>query len=569
MNILIAEDDYISRNLLQKMLKAMGYSVLTAEDGREAWEIYRKNNVKMVVTDWMMPNMDGLMLCEKIRAAGKRNYTYIIILTAKDSKGDLVEVFNSGADDYIPKPFEYEELKARLKTGRRILQLEDEHNEFKNILIESRNKLRIVLDCLQEKIVALDDERNIVSANKAFLADIGRSFSDVMGIPFLDHATGSNLLGCDPKIESFMAKVFGSGKIQSYLDKSAGQKGDVRYKEISCLPVKNDAGVVFQVVIVENDITDDKLKSEKINSLNTELEQALDQIKVKNKELKNTQSQIVQSEKLASIGQLAAGVAHEINNPTGFVSSNLKSLLDYQNDINKLLTEYRKLLNSLEDNAAVKNRPSSIAQQIGEIAELETEIDIDFIQEDIQDLLQDCREGTERIKKIVLDLKDFAHPGDDDLKLADINQGIESTLNVIANEIKYKATVVKDFGKLPMVKCYPQQLNQVFMNILVNAAQAIQTQGKIQIQTRHSNGYVEVKISDTGSGISKENLSKIFDPFFTTKDVGKGTGLGMNIAYNIIKEHNGTIEVESAVDKGTTFSIQLPDEENADPLHAE
>lgn len=164
----------------------------------------------------------------------------------------------------------------------------------------------------------------------------------------------------------------------------------------------------------------------------------------------------------------------------------------------------------------------------------------------------------ERIKKIVIDLKDFAHPGKDKLQVVDINKGLESTLNVVSNELKYKATVTKDFGKLPHVKCYPHQLNQVFMNILVNAAQAMENTGKIHIKTRLTEGNVEIVISDTGCGMSEENLTKIFDPFFTTKEVGMGTGLGLNVAYNVIKKHNGTIDVQSSVGNGTTFSIRLP-----------
>jgi signal transduction histidine kinase len=178
--------------------------------------------------------------------------------------------------------------------------------------------------------------------------------------------------------------------------------------------------------------------------------------------------------------------------------------------------------------------------------------------EDVTDLIGDCREGTDRIKKIVLDLKDFAHPGEDKIQTLDINNGLESTLNVANNEIKYKATVQKDFGEIPAIKGYPQQLNQVFMNILVNAAQAIEKKGEITIRTSQVDDQVEVRISDTGSGIPEENLQKIFDPFFTTKDVGKGTGLGMNIAYNIVKKHHGTIAVASQVGKGTTFTIRLP-----------
>jgi len=174
------------------------------------------------------------------------------------------------------------------------------------------------------------------------------------------------------------------------------------------------------------------------------------------------------------------------------------------------------------------------------------------------DLISDCKEGTERIKKIVIDLKDFAHPGEDKIQSTDINDGIETTLNVVWNELKYKATVNKEFGKLPMENCYPQQLNQVFMNLFVNAAQAIEKQGEISIATNADDGFVEIKIGDTGSGIDKENLSRIFDPFFTTKDVGKGTGLGLNVAYNIIKKHNGTIDVKSQVEKGTVFKIRIP-----------
>ncbi|GAI89137.1 unnamed protein product, partial [marine sediment metagenome] len=178
-------------------------------------------------------------------------------------------------------------------------------------------------------------------------------------------------------------------------------------------------------------------------------------------------------------------------------------------------------------------------------------------------LIKESQEGTERIKKIVIDLKDFAHPGEQELKYANINENLDSTLNIVWNELKYKATVTKDYGELPEVRCYPQQINQVFMNILVNAAQAIEKQGEIRIATRAVDGYVEIEISDTGVGIPKQDLSKVFDPFFTTKDVGKGTGLGLNMAYNIIQKHKGTIDVESEVGKGTTFIIRIPVETDA------
>jgi signal transduction histidine kinase len=157
-----------------------------------------------------------------------------------------------------------------------------------------------------------------------------------------------------------------------------------------------------------------------------------------------------------------------------------------------------------------------------------------------------------------MDLKDFAHPGDDQLKPADINKNLDSTLNVVWNELKYKATVRREYGAIPPIPCIPQQLNQVFLNLLVNAAQAIPEKGEICIRTQSENGYVEIQISDTGEGISPENLPRIFDPFFTTKAVGQGTGLGLHVAYSIVKRHNGTIDVKSEVGKGTNFTVRLP-----------
>lgn len=274
--------------------------------------------------------------------------------------------------------------------------------------------------------------------------------------------------------------------------------------------------------------------------------------------LKDTQAHMIQSEKMASIGQLAAGVAHEINNPTGFVSSNLKTLSDYERDFSPLIEQYKRLVEDLKDIMAREKCCAALSEQVARIVALEDEIDMDFILGDMKSLIEESREGTERIKKIVLDLKDFAHPGEDKLQSADINQCLESTLNVVWNELKYKTTVTKAYGDLPIMQCYPHQLNQVFMNLLINAAQAIEKKGEITVSTRADDGHVEIEISDTGAGISDENLSKIFDPFFTTKGVGKGTGLGLNVSYNIIKKHKGTLDVNSTVGKGATFKIRIP-----------
>lgn len=300
------------------------------------------------------------------------------------------------------------------------------------------------------------------------------------------------------------------------------------YKVIASAIIDNDGKVIAAIELV-NDITKDL-------AMERELQQ---------------------SQKLASIGQLAAGVAHEINNPTGFVSSNLGSLRDYQGDLIRLMDLYGALKDTVKS-ASRSPGASDLVDQVEKIEAYEEEIDLDYIRNDIIDLIDESKDGTERIKKIVEDLKHFAHPGQDKIQDTDINKELSSTLNVVNNELKYKARVVKAFNPLPIIMANPQQLNQVFINILVNAAHAIEKMGEIRISTQELDGYVQIRISDTGCGIAEENLGKIFEPFFTTKEVGKGTGLGMNIAYNIIQKHKGDIRVESRVGEGTTFIISLP-----------
>ncbi|MBW2103391.1 MAG: response regulator [Deltaproteobacteria bacterium] len=565
MKVLLAEDDPVSRALLRKVLQKAGHEVLVAKDGLEAKDFFIKNVVRLVVTDWMMPGLDGLGLCREIRSAGKPHYTYVIVLTAKDEKPDFMRAFEAGADDYISKPFDPEELLARLKTGMRIVRLEQEHQKLQGILIESRNKLRVVFDSLREQVVSVDEDLRIVSANRAFLDRNGVTFDKVIGRHCFPNG--------DPEVRGYLSEgtkaavlaVFREGDPVSIEESSQDPQGEMVFREISCLPVRDDGGRVFQTTILCRDTTEERRRTQEIERLNQQVQKAYQEIKAKNerledalRQLKDSQAQILQSEKMASIGQLAAGVAHEINNPTGFVSSNLKTLGDYQKDITDLMEQYRKLCAFVLEKARGREDLRDLEEAVSRIREQEEEVDIDFVLGDALDLIRESQEGTERIKKIVLDLKNFAHPGTDKLQSADINGSIESTLNIVWNEIKYKATVHKDYGELPPVKCYPQQLNQVFMNLLVNAAQAMEDKGEIFISTRSDNGEVEIVIRDTGSGIPEEILPKIFDPFFTTKEVGKGTGLGLNVAYNIIKKHRGEIRVESTPGKGTAFTIRVP-----------
>ena len=568
MKILIVEDDYVSRNVLEKTLQKAGYEPITAEDGLEALERYLETDISLIISDWMMPNMDGVSLCRKVREASKGSYVYFIMLTVKDKKEDLIQAFEAGVDDFISKPFNTGEIKARIKTGERIIRLEQDHKLLQNVLIESKNKLLTVFDSLKEEVISIDSDFRIISANKSMLNEMNIPFNRIIGSDFLNILAIRRFKGKHESIPTLIQKTFTTGKCRSSIHECIDSKGKIKQKELIYTPVKNNDEVA-QVVISCRDITEEMKSAEKINHLNEELNAAILQAKLKNEELEKTlqrlkgsQAQIFQSEKMSSIGQLAAGIAHEINNPTGFVSSNLKTLAEYQEDLGGLIIKYRDLLSKLKDMYANTETPFILSKQIHEIKKTEEEIDIEYILGDIKDLIEESKEGTNRIKKIVQDLKDFAHPGEDKLQLADINKNIESTLNIVWNEIKYKATVTKEFGDLPEIECYPHQLNQVFMNILVNAAQAIDKNGEIKIKTKRENNNINITISDNGSGIPCENIENIFNPFFTTKELGKGTGLGLNVAYNIVKKHKGKINVESEVGKGTTFTISIPVEIN-------
>lgn len=265
--------------------------------------------------------------------------------------------------------------------------------------------------------------------------------------------------------------------------------------------------------------------------------------------LGQTQAQLLQSEKMASIGQLAAGVAHEINNPVGYISSNLTTLQDYLADIDEVLDYYNDACAAMPADTEVRRKLTQLLQRK----------ELSFLRRDMKDLVHESLEGVGRVQKIVQDLKDFSHVDSSEWSWADIHHGLDSTLNIVHNELKYKAEVIKEYGDLPLVECLASQLNQVFMNLLVNAAHAISDHGTIGVLTGCDDGKtVWVEVTDTGCGIPQENIPRIFDPFFTTKAVGKGTGLGLSLAYSIVRKHHGRIEVRSEEGKGSAFRIWLP-----------
>ena len=272
-----------------------------------------------------------------------------------------------------------------------------------------------------------------------------------------------------------------------------------------------------------------------------------------NVKLADAQNQLLQSEKMASVGQLAAGVAHEINNPIGFVGSNLSSLKTYLHDIFRMLEGYEQLETSVP-----AGNP-----QLSKLATLKQSIQLPFLKEDTATLLGECSEGVARIAKIVQDLKDFSHVGQTDWQRVDLHEHIESSLNVVKHELRQRAGVIRQFGRLPPLECLPFDLNQLLLNLLVNAYQSIDGRGTITIRTEHDGARVRVHITDSGRGIPPQDLGRIFEPFYTTRPVGSGAGLGLSVAYSIARHHGGSIEVASVLGKGSTFTVNLPIERSA------
>ena len=369
------------------------------------------------------------------------------------------------------------------------------------------------MDCIDDLVAMVDSERRIRRCNRAFMRFCGVSYQE------LDSRDWSVLLrgaGLDiDSLEGLSGELF--------------HAPSRRWLTLKSYPYGEGRGEVIML----HDLT--------------EIKEVSEQLATAYGELKATHSQLLQQEKMASIGQLAAGVAHEINNPMGFISSNLGTMEKYLERLAGFL--------ELQSAALEQSAPEALK---GEIAQARRSCKIDYILGDARALLTESKDGAERVRAIVQNLKSFSRVDEAQANYVDLNACLETTITIAWNELKYKTTLLRDFGELPEVKCISQQLNQVFLNILVNAAHAIEKQGEVSITTRCTGEQVTIAIHDTGCGIPPEIQNRIFEPFFTTKEVGKGTGLGLSISYDIIKNHGGTLEVASPAGCGTTFTITLP-----------
>jgi two-component system NtrC family sensor kinase len=438
--------------------------------------------------------------------------------------------------------------QERLLSYDVLLQDITKHKQTLESLLKSETKYKSLVENIPQKVFMKDQNSVYISCNESYAEALKIKSSDIAGKTDYDFF---------PKelAEKYIAddkRIMGLGKTESIEEKYIDNGKAIIVNTVKT-PIKDKQGNITGLLGIFWDITERKHAEEILKTTYEQLEQS-------NRDLKQTQSQLVQSEKLASIGQLAAGVAHEMNTPVGFVAGNFQTLESHVKKILELLTMHDKLAEQVE--TAENPQLKTVIDGIGQFRK---DMQIDFILEDIQRLFVDSKEGVDRTVEIIQNLRDFSRidqPGSRDEY--DLNEGIKSTLVMAKNEIKYDADVETDLTELPLIYCHCGQVNQVLLNILVNAAQAIKSQerddrGAIKIKTYASDDGVVCEISDDGPGIPPDNVSKIYDPFFTTKPPGKGTGLGLNIAYDIIvNKHNGKLLVDSKVGEGTKFTIKLP-----------
>lgn len=345
-----------------------------------------------------------------------------------------------------------------------------------------------------------DIEHRYIIVNEAFCQFVGKGLNEIRGKTDYDIFPPEK---ADTNHEDDIKVMKTNETVIKHEESMTNVLGEKKWFTTTKVPIHDNHGKISGVVGLTQDVTELHMGREKL----------------------------IQADKLAAIGTLAAGVAHEINNPIGFINSNLNTMAKYLKKI-----------------SAFFNEPDEDDRD-----------DIKDIIDDFKDAIEESVDGTNRVKKIVADLKSFSRVDKSDKEAVNLNEGIESTLNIVWNELKYNCKVEKEFGELPDIYCYPNQINQVFMNILVNAGHAIEGDGGlIKIKSWFENGQIYISIKDNGKGIPPENMKKIFEPFYTTKEVGKGTGLGLSLVYDIVKKHNGLIEVNSEVGVGTEFVISLP-----------
>jgi two-component system, NtrC family, sensor kinase len=580
--ILIVDDIPANVQLLSSLLARSGYLVKSVMSGSSALKVARKYPPDLILLDIMMPEMSGYEVCQKLKASEQTRDVPIIFLSALDDAFDKVQAFEVGAVDYITKPFEIAEAIARVETHLSLRQTQKKLSEQNTLLQQeihertiaqaaleaSEARHRAVLDAIPDLMLRIASDGTILdyrhpqSKKSETFEQRSKTAQEKHPLPVYDLSLLDDRI-LNQKIEAVLSEdlaVWIMYHVEQAIEIGESINGEYvqqingnwhQYESRFVVSKKNEVLAIVRDISARKHIEAELLKSQALlRSQTQQLQQALNT-------LKQTQSQLIQRAKMAGLGQLVAGIAHEINNPIGFIYSNIAPAKEYIQQLLELIDAYQ----------------TEYPEPTTRIQEISQDLDIEFLVEDLNRLLNSMESGADRICKIVRSLRNFSRHDESEIKSVDLHEGLESTLLMLQHRLQEKRIqVTKDYGDLPLITCYPSQLNQVFMHILNNAIDATSDRPEprtIEIGTffvycssmilKSLDPQVIIRIRDNGCGLSPDIQDKVFNPFFTTKPVGSATGLGLAISHQIVVEqHGGQLMCFSLLDRGTELVIQLP-----------
>jgi two-component system, NtrC family, sensor kinase len=530
--VLVIDDEPQYLSSVQAMLRSRGYATEGAATAQEGIAAARSHLPHLIISDINLTDGDGFSLLSTLRNDPRTATIPVVLMTGMTDVTNAREGMKLGADDFLQKPFKAEWLletvAAQLKKREKILQQAD----------QTRTRLVAILEAMPDLVAIVDAKtRGVVYLNQAGRRIVeGDGEEDLAGCHLEDFYTAATF---EQLAAEALPVAIREGKWRGECEMKTTTGGSLPVWQLIQAHEGPDGEVEF-FSTVAHDLTEENAAEQERHRVEIQLRHA---------------------QKLESIGQLAAGIAHEINTPTQFIGDNTRFLQDSFKDLAGLLQQFQQVLGSAKAGGVSP-------EQVAETERLMQKVDLDYLLDEVPKAIEQSLSGVDRISKIVRAMKEFSHPGTDEMTSIDLHHAIESTATVCRNEWKYVAELVTEFdATLPAVPCLPGELNQVILNLIVNAAHAIADRlkadgtekGTITIGTRRNGDRVEIRIGDTGTGIPEKARDRIFEPFFTTKTVGKGTGQGLAISRSVIVDkHGGTIEFETETGRGTTFIISLP-----------
>jgi PAS domain S-box-containing protein len=520
--VLLAEGDKVSLTHIRDLQNRSGYEVIPTENGSRALELLAGYYPpELAVLSWTLPGLDGIEVCRRLRKFSNHLNNYLILLTPWSKQMERTTVLEGGADACLFKPVDVRELRLRLQIGTQTI--------LERALRQSHSETELFLRCVPSILIGLDANGHITRWNL--------TAANTFGLEEID-AKGKQIGQCGiewlhPEMEKEIQRWL-STAIEYRCDKLPYMHGEeTRLLGLTVRSIPSDENQKAGFIVTGADVT---------HRLSLE-------------------AQLRQAQKLEAIGQLAAGIAHEINTPTQYVGDNTRFVKDAWESLASLLDQSRHLRRTAESGTIPQ-------EELAKFDQLVEQADLEYLMKEIPHALDQATEGLQRVAKIVSGMKEFSHPGSEEKREIDLNKAIETTITVAKHEWKYCADVITKFDdNLPGVACLAGEFNQAILNLIINASHAIagvsengeKKKGTITISTRREADWVEISVADTGTGIPLEIQPRMFEPFFTTKDVGKGTGQGLALAHSVIvSRHQGKIWFETEMGKGTTFFMKLP-----------